>query len=206
VIISRKGKALRTHEEAVRAMGRAGRGVRGMKLGDDDELAGILRVAKDETMLLLSEYGYGKRVSFDEYSSHGRGTGGQRIYTVTERTGEIVGCVTVREDEEIMVATSQGMSIKLKVNTIRVMGTSAQGVKIVSIEKPDFVTGVDRIVREDDDEKAPRVDAQPEDVVDGDNGDEGESQGEEAGGEETLPEEAEDEADEGDGGDQGELF
>ncbi|GAB6393474.1 MAG: DNA topoisomerase (ATP-hydrolyzing) subunit A [Treponematales bacterium] len=180
VIISRKGKALRTHEEAVRAMGRAGRGVRGMKLGDDDELAGILRVATDETMLLLSEYGYGKRVSFDEYSSHGRGTGGQRIYTVTERTGEIVGCVTVREDEEIMVATSQGMSIKLKVNTIRVMGTSAQGVRVVSIDKPDFVTGVDRIVREDEKSEELRVrseeleeKADEEDAVDEGDGDEG---------------------------------
>jgi DNA gyrase subunit A len=149
VLISRKGKALRTHEDAVRAMGRAGHGVRGIKLSDADELAGLLRVDAREQMLVLSEYGYGKRVDFSEFSLHGRGTGGQKIYTVTEKTGEIVGCVTTRENEEIMVITSQGKSIKLKVDTIRVMGTMAQGVRIVTIDKPDFVTGVDRIVNEE---------------------------------------------------------
>ncbi|MDR0877356.1 MAG: DNA topoisomerase (ATP-hydrolyzing) subunit A [Treponema sp.] len=149
VIISRKGKALRTHEDTIRPMGRSGHGVRGMKLGNDDELAGVLRVDNTEQMFLLTEYGYGRRVDFEEFSSHGRGTGGQKIYTVTEKTGEIVGCVTTKEDEEIMVITSQGKSIKLKVNTIRVMGTTAQGVRILSIDKPDFVIGVDRIVKEE---------------------------------------------------------
>jgi DNA gyrase subunit A len=100
-------------------------------------------------MLLLSEFGFGKRVEFAEFSPHGRGTGGQKIYTVTERTGEIVGCVSVLDSEEIMCITSQGKSIKLKVDAIRVMGRSAQGVKILSIDKPDFVIGVDRIVQED---------------------------------------------------------
>ena len=168
VLISRKGRALRTHEEHIRAMGRSSRGVTGMKMGDDDELSGVLRVdvlaaepstadsaaePQDskmvEKMLIISEYGFGKRVDFSEFSSHGRGTGGQRIYTVTEKTGEIVGCVSVLEDEEIMCITSQGKSIKLKVSSIRVMGRSAQGVKIFSIDKPDFVIGVDRIVKED---------------------------------------------------------
>jgi DNA gyrase subunit A len=156
VLISRRGQALRTHENHVRPMGRSSRGVTGMKLGDDDELTGLLRVSDDEKMLILSEYGFGKRVDFSEFSSHGRGTGGQRIYTVTEKTGEIVGCVNVRDKEEIMCITSQGKSIKLKVSGIRVMGRSAQGVKILSIDKPDFVVGVDRIVQ---DESAVQTDA-----------------------------------------------
>ncbi|GHU58094.1 hypothetical protein FACS189444_1230 [Spirochaetia bacterium] len=149
VLISRKGQALRTHEDAIRAMGRAGHGVSGMKLDDDDELTGLLRVVNEETMLLLSEYGYGKRVDFTEFTPHGRGTRGQKIYTVTEKTGEIVGCVNVLDNEEIMCITSQGKSIKLKVASIRVMGRSAQGVRILSIDKPDFVIGVDRIVKEE---------------------------------------------------------
>jgi DNA gyrase subunit A len=155
VLISRKGQALRTHEDHVRAMGRSSRGVSGMKLGNDDELTGVLRVdttepvEKAEKMLILSEYGYGKRVDFSEFSSHGRGTGGQKIYTVSEKTGEIVGCVNVLENEEIMCITSQGKSIKLKVDGIRIMGRAAQGVRILSIDKPDFVIGVDRIVKED---------------------------------------------------------
>jgi DNA gyrase subunit A len=154
VLISRKGQALRTHEDAVRAMGRAGHGVSGMKLDDDDELTGVLRVVTEETMLLLSEYGFGKRVDFSEFSSHGRGTRGQRIYTVSDKTGELVGCVNVLDNEEIMCITSQGKSIKLKVESIRVMGRSAMGVRILSIDKPDFVIGVDRIVKEDDTEEA----------------------------------------------------
>jgi len=150
VLISRKGQALRTHEDNVRAMGRSSRGVTGMKLSNGDELAGMLRVDDKERMLILSEFGYGKRVDFSEFSSHGRGTGGQRIYTVAEKTGEIVGCVSVMDNEEIMCITSQGKSIKLKVIDIRVMGRSAQGVRILTIEKPDFVIGLDRIVKEDD--------------------------------------------------------
>ncbi|GHU93017.1 DNA gyrase subunit A [Spirochaetia bacterium] len=159
VLISRKGQALRTHEDAIRAMGRSGHGVTGMKLDDDDELTGLLRVVDAETMLLLSEYGFGKRVDFSEFSSHGRGTRGQKIYTVSEKTGELVGCVNVQENEEIMCITSQGKSIKLKVKTIRIMGRSAQGVRILSIDKPDFVIGVDRIVKED--EVAPAAEKGP---------------------------------------------
>jgi DNA gyrase subunit A len=127
-----------------------------MKLGGGDELTGLLRVsppdenAPPERMLILSEYGYGKRVEFSEFSSHGRGTGGQKIYTVTEKTGEIAGAVSVLDDEEIMCITSLGKSIKLKVSGIRVMGRSAQGVRILTIDKPDFVIGLDKIVQEDE--------------------------------------------------------
>jgi len=163
VLISRRGQALRTHEDHVRAMGRSSRGISGMKLSKSDELTGLLKVdsgkttdgqqnppEKIEKMLILSEYGYGKRVDFGEFSSHGRGTGGQKIYTVTEKTGEIVGCVSVLDNEDIMCITSQGKSIKLKVDDIRVMGRAAQGVRILSIDKPDFVIGLDRIVKEDE--------------------------------------------------------
>ena len=159
VLISRRGQALRTHEDHIRPMGRSSRGVSGMKLGSNDELTGLLRVdltQKDrdrEKMLVISEYGFGKRVEFSEFSSHGRGTGGQRIYTVSDKTGEIAGCVNVLDKEEIMCITTQGKSIKLKVSSIRVMGRSAQGVRILNIDKPDFVVGVDRIVQEDEEEK-----------------------------------------------------
>jgi DNA gyrase subunit A len=105
-------------------------------------------------MFLLSKYGYGKRVDFSEFSAHGRGTGGQKIYTVSEKTGNLVGCVNVLENEEIMCITSQGKSIKFIVNAIRVMGRAAQGVRILNIDKPDFVVGVDRIVRDEQPEGA----------------------------------------------------
>ncbi|MFQ3547078.1 MAG: DNA topoisomerase (ATP-hydrolyzing) subunit A [Termitinemataceae bacterium] len=148
VLISRKGQALRTEEDQVRCSGRSARGVSGIRLDPEDELAGVLRVHDDERMLILSEYGYGKRVEFSEFTPHGRATGGQRIYTVTEKTGEIIGCITVRDDDSIMCITSQGKSIKLAVQEIPVMGRSAQGVRIVNIERPDFVIGVDRIAQD----------------------------------------------------------
>jgi DNA gyrase subunit A len=157
VLISRRGRALRTHGEHVRPMGRSSRGVTGMKMGADDELAGLLRVDAEEKMLVISAYGFGKRVEFDEFSSHGRGTSGQKVYTVSEKTGEIVGCVGVLDGEEIMCITSQGKSIKLKVASIRVMGRSAQGVKILSIDKPDFVIGVDRIVKNEGVKEEPQT-------------------------------------------------
>ncbi|MCL1815579.1 MAG: DNA topoisomerase (ATP-hydrolyzing) subunit A [Treponema sp.] len=150
VLVSKKGQALRTHEDQVRSMGRSSRGVTGIKLSGGDELTGLLQVHPEEKMLILSAYGYGKRVDFSEFSAHGRGTGGQRIYTVSGKTGEIAGCVNVLDDEEIMCITSQGKSIKLKVSGISIMGRSAQGVRIVTIDEPDFVIGVDRIVKEDD--------------------------------------------------------
>jgi DNA gyrase subunit A len=119
-------------------------------------------------MLIISEFGFGKRIEFSEFGSHGRGTGGQRIYTVTEKTGEIAGCVNVLDKEEIMCITTQGKSIRLKVSTIRVMGRSAQGVRILNIDKPDFVVGVDRIVREDENPaaKAAKSPVQPELLMD----------------------------------------
>jgi DNA gyrase subunit A len=126
----------------------------GMKLRSNDELTSLLRVDKTENdkdrekMLLISEFGFGKRVEFSEFGSHGRGTGGQKIYTVSDKTGEIAGCVNVLDKEEIMCITTQGKSIRLKVSAIRVMGRSAQGVRILNINRPDFVVGVDRIVRE----------------------------------------------------------
>ncbi|MDR0644020.1 MAG: DNA topoisomerase (ATP-hydrolyzing) subunit A, partial [Treponema sp.] len=105
MLISRKGRALRTHENAVRVAGRNSRGVKGMKLADEDELIGALKVADNETMFLLSEHGFGKRVNFAEFNPYRRGTGGQRIYTVTEKTGGLVGCVNVLENQEIMCIT-----------------------------------------------------------------------------------------------------
>jgi DNA gyrase subunit A len=175
ILISRRGRALRTHEDAVRPMGRSSRGVTGIKLSGGDELTGLLRMDNKEKTLILSEYGFGKRVDFDEFSSHGRGTGGQRIYTVSEKTGEIVGCVNVLENEEIMCITSQGKSIKLKVKTIRIMGRSAQGVRILRIDKPDFVIGVDRIVREEEKNPAPKDLELPFDTSDGETGGDGQA-------------------------------
>jgi len=91
----------------------------------------------------MSENGYGKRVDFSEFSPHGRGTGGQKVYTVTEKTGEVVGLLAVADDDEIVCITGQGKTIRVQVSSINVMGRAAQGVRILDIESPDQLIGLD---------------------------------------------------------------
>ncbi|MFA6508681.1 MAG: DNA topoisomerase (ATP-hydrolyzing) subunit A [Treponemataceae bacterium] len=171
VLISRKGQALRVNEAQVRSMGRASRGVGGIRLDSDDELTGVLRVDNTQKMLVLSEYGYGKRVDFSEFTMHGRATGGQKIYTISEKTGEIVACATVTEGDMIMCLTSQGKSIKLESDEVNLMGRSAQGVRVVYINKPDFVIGVVRVARDEADDNLEVPDEAlsqtPDDIVPG---------------------------------------
>ncbi len=148
VLVSRNGNALRFHEDQVRAMGRASRGVTGIRLQNDDELAGILRVEDEEMMLLLSENGLGKRVDYDNFSPHGRATRGQIAYKKSDRSGEIVGVLSVLEDDDLVCITSQGNTIKLQVADVPIQGKTAQGVNIVTITAPDVVVDVARVMNE----------------------------------------------------------
>jgi DNA gyrase subunit A len=150
VLVTRKGQALRIAEEDVRAMGRAGRGVTGIKLAEGDELAGAVRVTGDTKMLLVCERGYGKRVDFSEFSPHGRATGGQKIYSVSDKTGEIVGLITLGDKDEAVCVTSQGKSLRVNADAIACQGRGAGGVRVLDIDPPDTVTGLDRVVPDDD--------------------------------------------------------
>jgi DNA gyrase subunit A len=148
MLISRKGLALRMHESQVRQMGRTARGVRGLTLQEEDELAAMLRVDSEESMLIITQNGYGKRVKYDLFTPHARGTRGQIIYEPDESSGEVIKAVTVREEDEVMVITSMGKTIKLNVSAVRQMGKGARGVRIVNIDPPDFVIGMDKIVQQ----------------------------------------------------------
>ena len=149
LFISRRGQALRITETSVRPMGRAGRGVTGMKLAQGDEVAAALCVVPEEMMLLLTEKGSGKRVSFEEFSSHGRGTGGQRVYNITEKTGEIIGALNVAEFDEAVCITSQGKSLRVAADSVAKQGRSASGVRVFNIDPPDMVIGLDRVANEE---------------------------------------------------------
>ena len=137
-------------EEDVRAMGRASRGVCGIKLENADELTAMLRVSSDQKMLVLTEYGYGKRVEFDNFNAHRRATHGQMIYCPEEKTGEIVGAITVLDSDDVVVITSQGKTLKLPAATVSIQGKGAMGVRVLNIDKPDFVIGLDKVAREED--------------------------------------------------------
>ena len=148
MLVTKQGKALRVAENSIRPQGRTSAGVRGINISDSDELAGAVRVADDQSILLITANGYGKRVDFAEFSEHGRGTGGQKIYSVTEKTGEVIGVITVRDDDEVVCITGQGKTIRINVNTVGIMGRAAQGVRILNIDPPDFLIGVDVVARE----------------------------------------------------------
>ncbi|UTC74844.1 DNA topoisomerase (ATP-hydrolyzing) subunit A [Treponema sp. OMZ 792] len=150
MLITRRGQALRTSEEDIRSQGRSSRGVTGIRLSSEDELTGALRVTENQKMLVMTENGYGKRVEFSEFSAHGRGTGGQRIYTLSEKTGEVVGLLTVFDDDEVVCITGQGKTIRISVDSVGTMGRSAQGVKILDIESPDMLIGLDVVARDEE--------------------------------------------------------
>ena len=149
VLVTRKGNALRFNEDAVRAMGRASHGVRGIRLSNRDELAGVAMVTEGKQMLLVSEFGFGKRTEYDNFSPHGRGTGGQICYRATEKTGEVVGVLSVSDKDDLVCITSQGNTLKIRLSEIATLGKTAMGVRIVNITKPDVVVGVATVVKDD---------------------------------------------------------
>jgi DNA gyrase subunit A len=150
LLITRKGIALRYNESEVRAMGRSTRGIRGITLRENDELAAAQFIDNNQKLLVISEYGYGKRVDYTEINPHGRGTGGQRIYKVTEKTGEVVGVIGVAEKDDAVCITGQGKTLRLIAAKIGEQGKNASGVHVLDIAPPDIVIGVDRVIYEEE--------------------------------------------------------
>ncbi|MBN2546348.1 MAG: DNA topoisomerase (ATP-hydrolyzing) subunit A [Spirochaetes bacterium] len=142
IMTTRNGKALRIVETKVRPMGRAARGVTGIRLQDDDKLCSVCLVNEDYLMLLVTENGYGKRLEFDNFSCHGRGTSGQRYYKYNEQKGHVVAVKQVAKGDDVIVITSRGIAIKISTEQISKQGRNASGIRLVKVVKPDFVTAV----------------------------------------------------------------
>jgi len=147
LLITRHGYALRFHEKVVRATGRSSRGVIGIRLGKNDELTGVALVDNKGSMLLISQYGSGKRIAYDNFITHGRGTRGQICYGISEKTGEVIGALSVKRGDSLVCITSQGKTIRLRLNEIPVLGKTAMGVRLVRIARPDMVMGIARIAK-----------------------------------------------------------
>lgn len=141
-IVSKKGKALRITEESVRSMGRASRGVKGIKLLDNDEVAQAVRSEGEKSIMLVTEKGYGKRISPSDYTSHGRGTGGQRCYGNTSSRGEVIGALCVSNDDEVLCITSQGKTLRVAAGSIHTQGAAATGNKLVNVAEKDYLVGI----------------------------------------------------------------
>lgn len=142
ILANHNGRAVRFDEDAVRAMGRVSTGVRGMQLdGDDDQVVGMIIVnnADTETVMVVSENGYGKRSQVEDYRKTNRGGKGVKTFSITEKTGRLVAIKNVTDDNDLMIINKSGIAIRLAVSDCRVMGRATQGVRLINLSKKNDV-------------------------------------------------------------------
>ncbi|MBI3142845.1 MAG: DNA gyrase subunit A [Bacteroidetes bacterium] len=148
MIATREGQAIHFPEETVRAMGRTATGVRGVRLGDNptNEVVGMICVQEQtETVMVVSENGYGKRSSIEDYRITNRGGKGVKTINITEKTGSLIGVVNVKDDDDLMIINQSGVTIRLRVNDIRVAGRNTQGVRLISLKNGDSISSITRV-------------------------------------------------------------
>lgn len=153
LMADRNGRAVRFNENTVRAMGRVSTGVRGMKLDDDDdEVVGMVVVNKPEieTIMVVSENGYGKRSQVEDYRVTNRGGKGVKTLNITEKTGRLVAIKVVTDDNDLMIINKSGILIRLKVSDCRIMGRATQGVRLINLtKKNDVISSVCKVMSSD---------------------------------------------------------
>ncbi len=149
----KSGKAIRFEEEKTRPMGRGASGVRGIKLGSDaDEVIGMIAINDDSTdVLVVSENGYGKRSSIEDYRITNRGGKGVKTINITEKTGNLVAIKNVADTDDLMIINKSGIAIRMAVEDLRVMGRATQGVKLIRVREDDSIAAVAKVVNDDDD-------------------------------------------------------
>jgi DNA gyrase subunit A len=165
VLVTRKGLSLRFDEAQSRAMGRTAAGVAGIRPVKDDYVVGVALVSEDSTLLVASENGIGKRTPFGDYRSQTRGGKGIITMKVTEKTGDVVGAVAVEAEDELMLMTDGGQSIRIRVAEVREAGRNTQGVKLVSLNDPEKLQDIARVIPdapEDPSEEGEGAEDQPE--------------------------------------------
>ena len=139
VIANRNGRAIRFNETAVREMGRTATGVRGITLDEDgqDEVAGMICIKdpQKETIMVISEHGYGKRSDIEDYRKTNRGGKGVKTLNITEKTGKLVAIKSVTDENDLMIINKSGITIRLRVADVRIMGRATQGVRLIDLGK-----------------------------------------------------------------------
>jgi DNA gyrase subunit A len=146
----RSGKAIRFNETKVRPMGRTAAGVTGIRMkNDNDEVIGMVCVNNgNEDILVVSKNGYGKRSKIDDYRITNRGGKGVKTLNVTEKTGKLIVIKSVSDDNDLMIITIKGLTIRLAVSTISVLGRATQGVRVINLRDDDSIASVARVVKE----------------------------------------------------------
>ena len=154
IIANRKGRALRFHEKVVRCMGRTAAGVKGITLdAESDEVIGMIcmKDLENETILVVSEQGYGKRSKIDDYRITNRGGKGVKTLNITEKTGFLVGIKCVTDENDLMIINKSGVTIRMKVSDISIIGRATQGVRLINLEKRnDEIASVCKVISETD--------------------------------------------------------
>ena len=154
ILASNNGKAIRFNESLVRPMGRNATGVKGMRLAEGDEVIGMIAMKLDtgKNVMVVTEKGYGKRSEIDEYRVTGRGGKGVKAMNVTEKTGKLVAILDVDDTQDLMIINRGGLTIRLSVDTLRVVGRVTQGVKLVKINDKDSIASVALVNKEEEEE------------------------------------------------------
>ena len=148
----KSGKAIRFEESKTRPMGRNASGVRGITLADAaDEVVGMIAVNDMESdILVVSENGYGKRSSLDDYRITNRGGKGVKTISITEKTGKLVAIKNVSDSDDLMIINKSGIAIRMAVEDLRVMGRATQGVKLINLKNNDSIAAVAKVMHEED--------------------------------------------------------
>ena len=160
IIANRNGRAIRFHEAAVRVMGRTATGVRGITLDDDgqDEVIGMICIKdlETESVMVVSEQGYGKRSDIEDYRKTNRGGKGVKTMNITEKTGKLVTIKSVTDENDLMIINKSGITIRLKVADVRIMGRATQGVRLINLEKRnDQIGSVCKVTSESLEDEVP---------------------------------------------------
>ncbi|MEC7415412.1 MAG: DNA gyrase subunit A [Bacteroidota bacterium] len=148
----KSGKAIRFEESKTRPMGRGASGVRGIKLNDDeDEVVGMIALNDmDANILVVSENGYGKRSSLEDYRVTNRGGKGVKTISITEKTGVLVAIKNVNDQDDLMIINKSGIAIRMEISGLRVMGRATQGVKLINLKSEDTIAAVAKVMKDDD--------------------------------------------------------
>ena len=166
IMANRNGRAVRFNEEKVRTMGRVSTGVIGMRLDDgDDEVVGMVCVnnPQQETIMVVSENGYGKRSDIEDYRITNRGGKGVKTLAITEKTGRLVSIKVVTDENDLMIINKSGILIRLKVAEVRVMGRATQGVRLINLtKKNDTIASVCKVMSSTDEDEEQEVQGTPE--------------------------------------------
>jgi len=161
VLITSEGQSIRFSEEDVRVMGRPAGGVRGISLEESDAVVALAVVVPDATLLVAGEHGIGKRTDFSEYRLQSRAGKGIITMKTTDRTGKVVGALTVKDADEIMLITVGGQMVRTRVSDIREAGRNTQGVKLIDLEAPDKLQAIAPVISEEKEETNGEGEAAP---------------------------------------------